>query len=46
MNQRHTKIIACATIIEEMLPLLPLGNEYQSIESGLNLHPDKLRAAL
>jgi Protein of unknown function (DUF1638) len=40
------KIIVCETIIKEMLPLLPPDVEYQTVESGLHLRPEKLRAAL
>ncbi len=46
MSRKHAKIIACKTVIQELLPLLPAGSEYRSIESGLHLYPDKLRAAL
>jgi hypothetical protein len=40
------KIIVCETIIKEMLPLLPPDMEYQTVESGLHLRPETLRAAL
>lgn len=39
-------ILACATVIEEMLPILPPGARYQVLEYGLHLRPDNLRAAL
>jgi hypothetical protein len=45
-NLQHCKIIACATVLEEMLPLLPPGMPYQRMEFGLHLEPDKLRVAL
>jgi hypothetical protein len=46
MTQGRTKIIACRTLIEEMRPLLPPGMEVLTLESGLHLHPDKMRDAL
>jgi len=42
----QTKIIACRTLIEEMQHLLPSGMEALTLESGLHLHPDRLRGAL
>jgi len=42
----HTKVIACATVIEEMRPLLPEGVSYEVLDFGLHLTPDKLRARL
>ena len=41
-----SKILACETVLKEMLPLLPQGCEYRIFESGLHLDPDKLRKAL
>ena len=41
-----TKIIACATIIEEMLPMMPNGMRHEVLEFGLHTNPDKLREAL
>ena len=46
MALNSKKIIVCETIIKEMLPLLPPDMEYQTVESGLHLRPEKLRAAL
>ena len=46
MTLNSKKIIVCETIIKEMLPLLPPDMEYQTVESGLHLRPEKLRAAL
>jgi hypothetical protein len=40
------KIIACATVIEEMLPLLPEGVTYEVLDFGLHLTPEKLRSQL
>lgn len=46
MKRNATKIIVCDTIIKEMLSLLPPEMEYQTVESGLHLRPEKLRIAL
>jgi hypothetical protein len=46
MSPSRSKIIACKTVLEEMKPLLPPDLESLSLESGLHLHPDKLRDAL
>lgn len=40
------RIIACATVIEEMLPLLPLGVSYEVLDFGLHIRPEYLRSAL
>ncbi len=42
----HTKIIACATVIEEMLPHLPPGVSYEVLDFGLHIRPENLRSAL
>ncbi len=39
-------VIACATVIEEMLPFLPADVLYETLDFGLHLHPDKLRESL
>lgn len=41
-----TKVIACATVIEEMLPLIPKGVEYEVLDFGLHLVPGNLKAVL
>jgi hypothetical protein len=46
MKKRSTKIIACATVIEEMRPFLPHDVESMEMEPGLHLHADKLKAEL
>ncbi len=46
MNPARTKIIACATVIEEMLPLLPPQMQTQTLDFGLHLRPNGLRASL
>jgi hypothetical protein len=40
------KVIACATIIEEMLPLLPEDVTYEILDFGLHLTPERLRGRL
>jgi hypothetical protein len=40
------KVIACATVIEEMLPLLPEDVTYEVLDFGLHLTPEKLRDQL
>lgn len=39
-------VIACATVIEEMLPHLPPGASYQVLDFGLHVNPDALRNTL
>ena len=46
MELARTKIIACATVIEEMLPLLPPEVQTQTLDFGLHLRPDGLRRSL
>jgi len=41
-----TKIIACATVIEEMQPLLPQGMAYEVLDFGLHLNPNNLKKIL
>jgi hypothetical protein len=41
-----TKVIACATVIEEMLPLLPPGVDHQVLDFGLHVNPESLKRAL
>ena len=40
------KIIACQVVIEELLPLLPEGTDYETLDLGLHVNPDKLRTTL
>jgi hypothetical protein len=42
----RTKVVACATVIEEMRPLLPEGVTYEVLDFGLHLTPQSLRARL
>jgi hypothetical protein len=46
MGPVQTVIIACKTIVNEMLPFLSPDTTYQSVEPGLHLQPEKLRSAL
>lgn len=41
-----TKIIACATVIEEMQPLLPQGMAYEVLDFGLHMIPGNLKNIL
>ena len=41
---RH--VLACATVMEEMLPLLPPGVSYQVLDFGLHINPTNLKRAL
>jgi hypothetical protein len=44
--QQETKIIACATVIEEMLPLMPPGMSYERLDFGLHVNPERLKQAI
>jgi len=46
MHSAITKIIACQVVIEELVPLLPEGVDYETLDFGLHVNPDKLRTAL
>ena len=46
MDNLHTLVMACATVIEEMLPHLPKGMDHQIFDFGLHVNPDKLRSTL
>ncbi len=46
MNETRKIVIACATVIEEMLPLLPPEVGYRVLDFGLHTDPAKLRQAL
>src|SRR5512138_1949241 len=39
-------VLACATVIEEMLPFLPDDVPYEVLDFGLHLHPTSLRESL
>jgi len=40
------QVIACATVIEEMLPLLPPGMAHQVLDFGLHRNPEALKHTL
>lgn len=40
------RVIACATVIEEMLPLLPADVPHEVMDFGLHINPQELRKAL
>ncbi|MFA5785626.1 MAG: DUF1638 domain-containing protein [Actinomycetota bacterium] len=46
MDRQRVKVIACATVIEEMLPLMRPGMTHQEFHFGLHLVPDELRRQL
>jgi hypothetical protein len=46
VTQGRTRIIACRTVIKEMQHLLPSDMEALTLDSGLHLHPEKLRGEL
>lgn len=45
-NAGKTKIIACATVIEEMQPFLPDGMDHEVLDFGLHLVPSNLKEKL
>ena len=46
MTEKRIKVIACATVIEEMRPLLPSGVTYEVLDFGMHITPEKLRESL
>jgi hypothetical protein len=40
------RVLACATVMEEMMPLLPEGVAYQVLDFGLHINPTNLKRAL
>lgn len=46
MEYGRTKVIACATVIEEMLPLMPPDLAYEVLDFGLHLVPGSLKTRL
>lgn len=46
IDPAKTKVIACATVIEEMLPILPAGVQYETLDFGLHLIPQSLKKTL
>ncbi len=45
-NNSKRKVIACATVIEEMLPFLPDDVSHEVLDFGLHLNPAELKKAL
>jgi hypothetical protein len=46
MNRAKKKIIGCAAVIEEMLPVLPPEIPYEILDFGLHFRPENLKNAL
>lgn len=46
MENARTLVMACATVVEEMLPLMPPEMKHQVFDFGLHVNPDKLRRTL
>jgi len=46
LDLRKIKVIACATVIEEMLPLMPDFLAYEVLDFGLHLSPKNLQQSL
>ena len=46
MTANKTKVLACATVIEEMLTMMPADYDYETLEFGLHVNPQALRVAL
>ncbi|MGB9521573.1 MAG: DUF1638 domain-containing protein [Anaerolineales bacterium] len=46
MDAARTKVLACATVIEEILPHLPQKMDYEVLDFGLHLSPTSLRQRL
>ena len=46
MDYSRTLVMACATVIEEMLPLMPEGMQHQVFDFGLHINAGKLRRTL
>jgi len=46
VQKNRIKYIACATVIEEMRPLLPPGAESEVLDFGMHVSPEKLKESL
>lgn len=46
MTPNKTKVLACATVIEEMLTMMPAQYDHTTLDFGLHVNPGALRAAL
>jgi hypothetical protein len=45
-HPESTKVLACATVIEEMMPFMPPGMEYEVFDFGLHRIPENLKKSL
>jgi Protein of unknown function (DUF1638) len=46
MDPKRALVLACATVIEEMLPLMPADMDHQVLDFGLHVNPENLRRML
>ena len=46
MTKSKKKIIACAAVLEEMLPVLPAEIDYEILDFGLHFRPENLKNTL
>jgi hypothetical protein len=46
MDSSRILVIACATVIEEMLPILPEGMQHRIFDFGLHINPARLRETM
>ena len=46
MQKNRIKYIACATVIEEMRPFLPLNAKTEVLDFGMHVSPEKLKESL
>jgi hypothetical protein len=46
IDPARTLVMACATVVEELLPLVPPGMTHQRFDFGLHVNPEKLRHTL
>ncbi|MCL4394176.1 MAG: DUF1638 domain-containing protein [Chloroflexi bacterium] len=46
MTEKRRQVIACATVVEELLPLLPPDIKHQVLDFGLHLCPGELKRSL
>ncbi len=42
----RTRVLACATVMEEMLPIMPREMKYSILDFGLHIRPDRLKHEL
>jgi len=42
----HTRVLACATVMEEMSPIIPPAMKYTILDFGLHIKPDRLKQEL